>query len=542
MTEDLIRILLVEDSLSDAVLLEESLRAVRRVRTSMSRVAQLGLVGDALKANPADIILLDLNLPDSRGLDTVRRAILEAPNIPIVVMTGLDDEDTGLEAMRLGAQDFLMKGELDKWSLMRAIRHAIERKQTQQALQRAYDELEQKVLDRTAELQRLNQDLRMVSACNEALVRATDEQALLSSICQIILDVGGYRMAWVGFADNGPDKRVVPAASVGFEQGYMEAARITWADDERGQGPAGVAIRTGQVRVAQDFLADPELSLWRELAVQRGFRSSIALPLVSGGQTIGALMLYAGQPAAFDEKQIDLLRQLADDLAFGITAVRTQGALRRVEREVLEATEREQQRLGRDLHDSIQGSLAGIKMMLEAAKRTACDTAPDLVDQLHEIVNVTDDTLKQTRGLARSLCPMELAGDGLARALDRLAVTTNSLYRIPCTFDCTGKSWIDDEQAATQLYYITHEAVNNALKHAKAKQIAIRLHSLPQEISVSIEDDGVGISENSCPTGGLGLRTMSYRATMIGARLDIHRGQDGGTVVECQWQAKRQQA
>lgn len=536
MANEPIKILLVEDNPGDAVLIEQSLRGVRRLNFTLSRVGRLAEIPAALQAGSVDLMLLDLNLPDSFGLDTVRRAVGLAPGIAIVVLTGMDDEDTGLEAMRLGAQDFLMKSDMEKWALVRSIRHAIERQQAQQALQNAHDELEKKVEERTAELQRLNQVLQMVTACNQALVRATDEPSLLLEICQIILDVGGYRMAWVGFAENGPDKKVIPVASVGFEDGYLERANISWADNERGRGPTGKAIRTGQIHVGRDFLSDHELALWREEAIKRDFRSSVAVPLSSGDRTIGAVTFYAAEPEAFDEKKIDVLKQLADDLAFGITALRTQGALRRVEREVLEATEREQQRIGRDLHDSIQGSLVGMKMMLEVAKHSASAKSPELAGRLDEIMDIADQTLKQTRSLSRSLCPMELAGNGLARALERLAATTDSLFRVPCSFVCSDANRIEDEQAASQLYYISHEAVNNAIKHAKAKQIAIRLSCRPEGIDLWIEDDGVGISEVVCPTGGMGLRTMSYRAKMIGAKLSVSRGPGGGTVVQCRWQ------
>jgi PAS domain S-box-containing protein len=408
-----------------------------------------------------------------------------------------------------------------------------QRNMAQEALRDAKVQLELHVQDRTAELLRLNKMLQMLNACNEILVRATDESAMLHEICQAILTVGGYRMAWVGFAQDGPDKKVVPVACVGIEQGYLVDANITWADDEYGRGPTGTAIRTGTVRVCHDFLTDPRLAPWRQQALKRGYQSSIAMPLFSDGKTMGALTIYASQPAEFDEKIIEMLKPFADDLAFGIAILRTRGALRQVEREVLEATEREQQRIGRDLHDSIQGSLAGMKMMLGVAKRSAGQHAPDLAEQLQQAMNVADDTIKQVRGLSRSLCPMELADGGLAQALERLASITDSLFRIPCTFSYVGDKLINDEKTASQLYYISHEAVNNALKHAKAHKIAIYLQFNGRELDLRVEDDGVGIDETCRPTSSLGLRTMAYRASIIGAKLSIHPGLSGGTIVHC---------
>lgn len=219
---------------------------------------------------------------------------------------------------------------------------------TEDELRRARRDLEQKVQQRTADLaatvnslqteveQRqaaqadlrdLNQLVRMVSSCNMALVRIDDEQALMHEICRIILDVGGYRMAWVGYAENDQARSVRPVGYVGIEEGYLETAKITWADTERGRGPTGTAIRLGKVRICDDFLTDPALAPWRDQALKRGFRSSIALPLTAAGKVFGCLTIYASQPAAFTESQAKVLTELADDLAFGITALRTRTAL-----------------------------------------------------------------------------------------------------------------------------------------------------------------------------------------------------------------------
>src|SRR5262245_10221896 len=100
-----------------------------------------------------------------------------------------------------------------------------------------------------AELRRLNRALRMLSDSNQALIRATDEAALLREICRIAVEVGGYRMAWVGVPEHDAEKSVRVAAVVGFEAGYIEAMRITWADELHGRGPAGTAIRTGRPHV-----------------------------------------------------------------------------------------------------------------------------------------------------------------------------------------------------------------------------------------------------------------------------------------------------
>jgi len=188
------------------------------------------------------------------------------------------------------------------------------------------------------ELRRVNSALRTVGACNQALVRATSEASLLQAVCQAIVEVGGYRLAWVAYADGDAAKTVRSVAQAGYEAGYLEALNLTWADAERGRGPTGTAIRTRTVQVVRRIAAQPDFGPWRAEALKRGYQSSIAVPLTLDGAVLGALNVYAAEPDAFQPMEEDLLRELADDLAYGI------GARRALEREtrtqrVLRATE-----------------------------------------------------------------------------------------------------------------------------------------------------------------------------------------------------------
>ncbi|MBI5482179.1 MAG: GAF domain-containing protein [Deltaproteobacteria bacterium] len=173
-----------------------------------------------------------------------------------------------------------------------------------------------------ARLRRLNRALRTISQCNQVLVRATDEAALLHAICRTMVEVGGYRMSWVGYAETDEGKTVRAVAQAGFAAGYLEAVRISWADTERGRGPTGRAIREGAPALARDLLADPACAPWRAEAERCGYRSSGAFPLVAEGRAFGALMVYATEPDAFDDDEVKLLVELADDLAFGIASLR----------------------------------------------------------------------------------------------------------------------------------------------------------------------------------------------------------------------------
>jgi len=184
-------------------------------------------------------------------------------------------------------------------------------------------------------LERANRALRVLSDCNQAVVRATDEIALCQKVCRILVNTGGYRLAWVGFIDvQDPNKVVQPVAQVGFEVGYLNSVKITWDDSATGRGPTGTAIRTGQPVVNQNILTNPDYAPWREQATRRGYASSIALPLIGNSETLGALNIYAAEPDAFDSQDVELLTELAADLTFGLQTLRLRAQHRHAEAEV----------------------------------------------------------------------------------------------------------------------------------------------------------------------------------------------------------------
>ncbi len=177
------------------------------------------------------------------------------------------------------------------------------------------------------ELRRKNRALAALSQCNQALLRARDEDAFIGELCDILVRVGGYRFVWVGYRVDDAARSVRPVGHSGEEDGYLSGLRISWADGPLGQGPTGTAIRTGKAVVCRDIPSDPTYRPWRQQAVERGYAASIALPLRGDDGCFGALNLYARNPDAFDPQETALLQELADDLAYGITTLRTRRRL-----------------------------------------------------------------------------------------------------------------------------------------------------------------------------------------------------------------------
>jgi len=207
---------------------------------------------------------------------------------------------------------------------------------TLEALEVVADSIAQGIERKRAEekLARLNRTLQTLYQCNQALVRATEEYELLRSVCRILVEVGGLRMAWVGYREFNEDKTVRPVAQAGYEAGYLGQINITWADTDRGRGPTGTAIRTATACWTRDNLTDPNLAPWRDEDLRHGYASSISLPLMSHGQAFGALALHAEEPDAFTESAIEQFTDLANNLAYGVMALRTREERKRAECEI----------------------------------------------------------------------------------------------------------------------------------------------------------------------------------------------------------------
>lgn len=170
--------------------------------------------------------------------------------------------------------------------------------------------------------ERVIRALRTLSAGNHTLLHASDEQELLREMCQVIVDKGGYRLAGVGYAEHDEEKSIRWMVGVGMDTGFFDALHYTWADAEMGRTATGTAIRTGYPCVGRHILTDPAYAPLREEAIKRGYASATAFPLRIDGGVLGALVMAAAEPDAFDEEEVRLVSELADDLAYGIANLR----------------------------------------------------------------------------------------------------------------------------------------------------------------------------------------------------------------------------
>ncbi|MDM8545157.1 ATP-binding protein [Candidatus Venteria ishoeyi] len=197
-------------------------------------------------------------------------------------------------------------------------------------LQQSLEQLQEEVKQRKktqSDLEQLNRAYFALSMGNRAVARADDEQLLLQEACRIVKEDCGYRLVWIGLAEQDENKTVRPVAEAGYSDHYLDTVNITWSDSVRGRGPTGTAIRERHAMFTRNILNNPDYAPWREQALQRGYASSAAFPIQAGNQMLGALNVYATEANAFAKEESQLLIELAENIGFGILRLRTQQEL-----------------------------------------------------------------------------------------------------------------------------------------------------------------------------------------------------------------------
>jgi signal transduction histidine kinase len=232
-------------------------------------------------------------------------------------------------------------------------------------------------------------------------------------------------------------------------------------------------------------------------------------------------------------KDVDFLEFVPSVVKRAFGQLNDRRRLKELEKEILEISDRERQRLGQDLHDGLCQHLAGIELMSQVLEQKLAPKSKADAARVAEIAGHVREAISQTRSLARGLFPVTLESEGLKSALEELAVNTEKIFGIRCRLVSRGDMKVTDLAAATHLYRIAQEAVSNAFKHGKAKEVTIELECERGRISLNVRDNGVGFSRDAAKNKGMGLRIMQYRAGMLGGTLTIEPCSDGGTSVIC---------
>jgi PAS domain S-box-containing protein len=266
---------------------------------------------DRLATTPVDCVISDYRMPGKDGIGLLKAVREEFPDLPYILFTGEGSEAVASDAIAAGATDYLRKGHgTERYELLaNRIENAVEQYRTNQ---------------RAAELERVR---ALVSSIDQALIRASSLAEIKTRVCEIISDSEPYLFAWIGERDSDTD-RIEPQAWAGVEDEYLDTIVVTADNSPTGRGPAGTAVRERRIAISQDIQDDPAFEVWREEALDRGYRSSVGVPLAYNGTLYGVLCVYSSRSFAFGEDEQALLDELGDSISHAMHSLKIRDELR----------------------------------------------------------------------------------------------------------------------------------------------------------------------------------------------------------------------
>jgi len=419
-------------------------------------------------------------------------------------------------------------------------RDITEQKRVQEELQRAHDELEEKVQRRTTDLQKANRTLLMVSACDQALVQISEERELISVICQIIQDEGGYPLVWVGLMGGELEGSITCVAAAGDRAGFLDSMRTTGGTAAVADWPLAQAVRSGEPVVIDDISADGTAAPWRKEALKKGFLGIAALPLVSKRKTVfGVLVIYSDSAASFKESQLTLLKELVDDLAFGVMSLRARAErdqaqrdlelkaeqLRILTEEIVRAEQHERQRIARLLHDQFQQLLAAALYGVAALKAGASED--ELRDGTAKLNGLLRECIALSRSLSSELGHPALSDPDLRAGLEWLAVWMMEKHGLQVFIKAGEAVIVQAEETRTMLLQAIRELLFNVVKHSGVKTAHVDMgRSAESKVTITVTDEGAGFDPQTLfkldgATSGVGLFSIRERLALAGGGLDI---------------------
>jgi two-component system, NarL family, sensor histidine kinase UhpB len=495
---------LIEDSDYDAALLLLELRqggyapAFERVETAPAMLA-------ALSKQPWDVVIADYVLPSFSGPKALKLLQERGIDLPFIIVSGHIDEDTAVASMKAGAHDYVMKDRLTR------LVPAIEREMQEAEVRRARRQSEK-------EFAKEQTFRRAIEESIPSGIVAVDQEGKRTYVNAAFCEMVGWTAAEL--LDCTPLHPYWPPEEVETIQGALTQTL-------QGKAPAsGFELRFCH-RSGRHF---DVLLLANPIKDDRG---EVTGWLASVTDITERKRAQEALRRAHDELEIRVQERTADLVATNAKLESSIKERRRLEHELLDITEKERRRIGLDLHDDLGQKLAGITMMVKGLELGLKKRNLPEADQACRISDLVTQAMHHASGLARDLSLAELEEDDLASALEYLATNVKNLFQIVCRFKYEGDIPQLDRNAITQFYKITQEAVTNAVKHGKAKQVTIHLMHQANQLILTIRNNGLPFPSMIDQNKGMGLRIMKYRANVIGASVEVKPGKPSGTVVTC---------
>lgn len=538
------QVLIVEDSENDALLLQLELQRAG-YEPVCHRVDTAAVMTAALDHQRWDLVIADYVMPLFNGLAALALVRGKGLDLPFIIVSGHITEDAAVAAMKAGAHDYVMKDKLARLgpAVERELREAEVRHQRR----------------------RTEETLKVEHAITRIMANASSIEEASPGIVQLLIDglEVDYGALWML-----DEKRQVlepfvvnlRAPSPQLQTFLGESRRLSFS---LGTGVPGSVWAQRRAVWVTDVAQESNLPR-REAAGLAGLKSAMAFPIQRAGDFIGVLEFFTVQRMEHDPNLLNMMTAIGSEIGQFIQRRRAEDDLRRahdeletriqqrtvelknanvklqdaitarkrLEHELLEITEKERRRIGLDLHDDLGQRLSGIALMIKGLELKLAKQDATISKEAGKIHLLVQQAMNHASDLAHDLATLDHKGSDLPAALNDLADHARKLFDITCRFKVDGEIPPLEPHTVGELYKIAQEAVTNAIKHGKAKKVGISLTNGSDQVVLTIQNDGRPFPDLNSQNTGMGLRIMNYRASLIGASLEV-KGIAKGTRVTC---------
>jgi signal transduction histidine kinase len=542
-------ILLVEDNPADARLIGETLKESHAVTFRLTHRERLADALAGIGSSSFDAVLLDLNLPDSLGLDTVARMIAAAPNLPVIVLTGFEDEFTGVKAVEMGAQDYLVKGRVSEFIVTRAIVYACQRKKFAEMSQ-ANALLMQEVREREqAEAAGRLNEVRLRALLKLHDMKAATADQVADVVVAEQLRITQSECGFLGFLDAGGSILHLHTWSI------MSGGKCAIADTPRKfpvekAGSWGEAVRRKKPLIVNDFSA-PHGHKKGCPAGHVELKRLMVLPVIDGTEVV-AVSAVANKEREYDETDMLQLKLLLDTMWEIIKRSQAEAALKESEQQLqflagqlLASQETERKRVAQELHDSVGQTMSALKFAVECSLNQRGRIGEETyLKSLQNLIPKIQNGIEELDRIGRGLRPSVLDDLGIMATFSWFCREFQSVYStIRIEQDLSLAEDEVPDHLKLVIYRILQESLNNIAKHSHADRVRILFEKKDGAITLSIKDNGRGFDAGAAflpkrHRSGFGLFSMKKRAELSGGNLVITSAQGRGTVVSASWPAQ----
>jgi two-component system, NarL family, sensor histidine kinase UhpB len=539
-----LQVLIVEDSENDALLLELELQRAG-YETVCHRVDTAAAMTAALARQRWDLVIADYVMPLFNGLAALALVREKGLDQPFIIVSGHITEDTAVAAMKAGAHDYVMKDKLAR------LGPAVERELREAEVRR--------------QRRRTEESLKVEHAITRIMANANSLEEASPGIVQLLID--GLEVDFGGLWMLDQKRQVLEpfvlnlrVPSPQLQTFLQESRRLSFS---LGTGLPGAVWAQKRAVWLTDIAQENNLPR-RDAAVTAGLKSAMAFPIQRAGDFIGVLEFFTAQRMEQEPNLLNMMTAIGSEIGQFFQRRRAEDDLRRahdeletriqqrtaelktandklqasiterkrLEHELLEITEKERRRIGLDLHDDLGQKLSGIALMIKGLELRLVKQDATVAKEAGKIHLLVQQAMSHASDLAHDLATLDRKGSDLPAALKDLAEHARELFSITCRFKVDGEIPPLEPHTVGELYKIAQEAVTNAIKHGKAKKVGISLANGSDRLVLTIQNDGLPFPDLQSHSTGMGLRIMNYRASLIGASLEV-KGIGKGTRVTC---------